>query len=458
MEGMIVCERFHAANESATARVIPHVCARLNERYEELRHRSGLTVLVSPKDFSTYHAVLRVRYGASDRLADRTAPMGLAHFLEHKMFEKPNGSFDDDFAALGAEVNAYTSDDRTAYLFSCTEHFPEALELLLCMVTDCSVTRASVSRERAIIAEEIRMNTDDPWDRLYATLRRALYRRVPIREEICGSEASIRRITPHRLVETHRAYYTPERMVLAVSGRVTTEAVMAVVDRVFTTDRAISPPGDVRSTIGREPDTVHTPRVTVSMPTAKPLCAIGVKAPAPPDGAAAQLKLDLGMTVLAEMLFSHAGDFYNELFENGRISPDWSYDSMLGTGYAYYTLAGECNDPEEVYAAFEAYMANLHREGLSEAAFDRARRVLYADYVTGFDSTEDIASALGGYAMDSLVSGGHVGLYDVLDFMEAITFAEVCALFQEAFRAGRYAYVAILPPDADKGQPIRASV
>ena len=153
-----------------------HTCEKLEERYYEACHPSGLRVLVSPKDLSAAYATVGIGYGSRDRFAGGALPMGTAHFLEHKMFERTDGtSWEDVFSALGAEVNAYTSDDCTAYMFSATEHIPEALDALLRMVVRLSVTRESVSRERQIIAEEIRMNADDPWEVCYANMLRGLY-------------------------------------------------------------------------------------------------------------------------------------------------------------------------------------------------------------------------------------------------------------------------------------------
>ncbi len=422
-----------------------YTCDRLGETYTELHHPSGLTILLSPKDFSTYHASLSVAYGSADRCIGSTAPMGIAHFLEHKMFEREGGSYDDDFSTLGAEVNAYTTYDRTAYLVSCTEHFSAALELLLRMTATLSVSRESVARERGIIAEEIRMNTDDPWEVGYAEMLRGLYRCHPVREEICGSEASIRRITPRVLEKTFDTFYRPERMVLSVCGRVTLEEVLAVVDQVWPV--ATEPRSRSVAPHVREPAYVHKSRVELRLSLPKPLFCIGIKLPGVPSGAPEQLRMDLSMTVLAEMLFSHSGDFYSELFESGIVTPGVSYGSSLGEGYGYFSLAGECDDPDMVYAAFEAYIARLHESGLDRREFDRARRILYADYVTGFDSTEDVAASLGGYALDSLRAGGHIGLYDFLAVAEQLTFEEISRLFRAAFCENQYTLTAILPSD-----------
>ncbi len=442
----------------ATCKSVRRTYPHLGEQYEEVRHASGLTVLVSPKDFSTYHATLGVAYGSMDRFAGHTVPMGIAHFLEHKMFERIGGSYDDAFSSLGADVNAYTTYDRTSYLFSCTDRFAEALEQLLCMVSELAVTGASVARERAIIAEEIRMNGDDPWEQCYAGMLRALYRHHPVREEICGSETSIRRITPRLLQKTFSAFYRPDRMVLAVSGRVTMAEVLAVVDRVWggslstipadrlAADAVAAPDWLCLPWPGREPATVAHARVTRRMPTAKPLFCIGVKAPHVPDGARECLGYDMSMALLCEMLFSHSGPFYSDLFERGVISPGMAYSSSVGQGYGYYAISGECDDPEEVYAAFCRYIEHLRDVGLDRNDFSRARRILYADYVTGFDATEDIAASLMGYALDSLrASSSPIGLYDYPAMLEQITFEDVCGLFADTFHEHQYALSTVLP-------------
>ncbi len=421
-------------------------CPRMGEAYEQTVHPSGLTILLSYKDFSTYHAVLGVRYGAADRPVGMRLPLGVAHFLEHKMFARAGGSYDDDFGALGADVNAYTTYDRTAYLFSATEHFPKALRLLLSMTRKVTVDARSVCRERGIIAEEIRMNADDPWERLYAELLRAMYQKHPIREEICGSESSIRRITPRLLVDTHKAFYRPDNMVLAVSGRVTMAEILSAVDEVFGTE-----PPDARDLPLlreiREPSAVGVERTVRFMDTAKPLFAIGAKHPVPPTEPEALLRCDIAMSVLSEMLFSHAGDFYGDLFERGVISPGMSYSTADGIGYGCFTICGECDDPEDVWAAYHAYIDRVRREGLSPADFERVRRILYADYVSSFDSTEDVATTLSDYALDSLHTPAAMGAYDYLRVVESLTLTDIEQLFADVFRPGQYALSVVLPAD-----------
>lgn len=432
-----------------------HTCDRLEESYHETRHPSGLRMLVSSKDLSALYAVVGVGYGSRDRFAGGTLPMGTAHFLEHKMFEREDGSgWEDVFSALGAEVNAYTSDDSTAYMVSCTEHMQEALEALLSMVMELHVTSASVAQERPIIAEEICMNADDPWEASFAEMLRCLYAPTskggdPVREEICGSTSSITRITESVLRTAHSRFYRPDNMVLAVAGRITPAEVQAVAERVMSTKRVDALAEKLAPTTRRphDPAAVHTPAASKDMPAAKPIFCIGIKAKALPKEPVALARRERLMTVLCEMLFSRSGDFYNDLFESGTVSPGMSYGSSVGRpakgdtadSYGYYYLSGECDDPGRVYEAFRAYISSLHERGLDATAFDRARRTLYADFVYGFDSTEGIASSLMTAAMDG------VELYDLLTMVETLNVEEVRALLSEDFREPQFALSTILP-------------
>ena len=443
-----------------------HTCERLGESYTETRLPCGLRVLVCPMDRATYHASVSVGYGSMDRFARGAVgetsplPMGTAHFLEHKMFSRDperfggSDSYDDEFAALGAESNAYTAHDRTVYYVSCTDRFPAVLTSLLSMVSELYVTPESVARERGIIAEEIRMNADDPWERCTAGARTALFGRHPVQEEICGSESSIRRITPAVLEEAFRAFYRPENMVLTVCGRVEAREVCAIAEAALASVQApataFRPP--LPAPRVRTSPAAFSPRTEVYRPVAKPLFCIGIKYPSPPAGSLALWRRDMTLSILCETLFSHSGDFYNDLFESGRVSPGTSYGFLVGASprlpdafsYGYLDFSGECNDPDEILRAFLAFVEGVRRNGLSRADFERAKRVVYAEFVSNFDTTEDVASLLGSYAADGLCA------YDFFEVVESITYRDVTELFDKTFRDSQYTLSVVLPAEADE--------
>ena len=412
----------------------------LGEAYHTLTHPSGLRVLVFPKDMATTYAMLGVQYGAAHIPASmprgipvgEKTPLGLAHFLEHKMFEEADGtSCDLRFAALGAEVNAYTSYDKTVYYVSATEHFDEALSELLLLVSKLDVTDASVRRERAIITEEIRMNRDSPFEKCYADLIRAMYQNHRVREEICGTEASVRSITPKLLRAHFDAFYKPQNMVLSVVGRVDATQIMRAVDAHFGAYTSAYPKPEILKC--DEPALPANPYVQTVMQVPKPLFCIGVKVKDIPTDPQALFRRDLCMTVLSEMLFSRSGDFYNALFEAGEIAPSYAYGSALGEGYGYFALSGEGDHPHAVYKTFCQYIQDVKAQGLSREDFERSRRILYGDYVTSFDATEDIAQNLLTYAMDG------VDLFSFIPTVESLTYEEISEFFEACFIPEQYA-------------------
>ena len=423
-----------------------HEHSDMDERYYEAVHPSGLTLLVCPKDVSTYYATLGVTYGSLDALSGRhKTPAGTAHFLEHKMFECPDGEdADRTFALLGAEVNAFTTYERTAYQFTCTDRFAESLRELFSLVLSLHVTPASVKRERGIIAEEIRQSNDSPYERCYAELLRALYHTHGVREEICGSEASIACITPAVLRRHYAKFYRPEHMILSVCGRTTPEEVWAVADAALTAYQPLADVDDPLLPPSHEPPTVYQSSVTLPMDVPKPLFCLGIKAPAVPDEPMERLRLELSMTLLAEMLFSRAGEWYHDLFESGSISPSWSYGASVGKGFAYLAVSGEADDPDAVCDTFEDYLARWRRDGLPRDALTRSRRILYADYVTGLDASEDIAETMLSYAADGL------GMFDFLSVLQSMTYEGITALFQSLCTERHIARAVVTPPPSSK--------
>lgn len=426
----------------------------LGESYELLTHKSGLRVLICQKDVATAYAMLGVNYGSAHMpskmpqglpAGDKT-PLGIAHFLEHKMFEEADGtSCDLCFAELGAEVNAYTSYDRTVYYISCTQRFEDALAELLKLVSDLHVTRTSVTRERSIIAEEIRMNDDSPFERCYAELLRAMYHRHRVREEICGTETSVKKITPKLLQAHFETYYRPENMVLAVVGQVNTDRVMTVVDSCLD---SVTPTGQMPAA-----DKPHEPSLPcrtyteLQMQVSKPLFCIGVKDSHTPCDPMEIFRRDLAMTILSEMLFSRSGDFYNDLFERGIITPTYAYGSSIGEGYSYFALSGEGDDPKLVLERFCAFVDKKKAQGLSREDFERSRRILYGDYVTGFDAAEDVAQSLLTYTMDG------IRLFDFIPTVTSISLEEVTELLHTCFDPEKYVLSVVLPLDSTANSP-----
>ena len=420
---------------------------RLGESYDSIRHPSGLEICVFPKKMTTTYAMFATRYGSVDqdfRLKDEPdsatvhVPAGVAHFLEHKMFSNEDGvdSFE-RFSALGADANAYTAHNRTVYLFGCTEHFDEALTELLRFVTHPYFTEESVKKERGIIAQEIKMYDDDAYERCFTELLRCLYHVHPVRQNICGTVQSIGEITPQTLMDCYRVFYNLSNMVLVVCGNVTVEEVLAVADR----ELPIQAPVQIVRSIPDEPDTVFSTRCEVRMQVAKPIFNIGFKDNGHCLSAMGRQKREAAMSILNEMLFSRSGELFNSLFESGKISPGFSYGYSMADTFSFNSLAGEAEDPEGVLAEILAYIERTQQEGLDRESFARCRRVMCAEYVKNFDSTEEIANDLLGYVFDE----GEMFTYGEL--LKQVTWEDVSQLLTEVFRHESVCMAVVLPLD-----------
>ncbi|MBO5269802.1 MAG: insulinase family protein, partial [Clostridia bacterium] len=362
----------------------------------------------------------------------------------HKMFEQPDGS--DAFAlfsALGADANAYTSWDKTAYLFQATENVYEALEILLRFVSSPHFTEASVKKEQGIIAEEIRMNDDSPSERCFVNGLRAMYAHNAVRNEICGTEASIARITPEVLYTCYRTFYRPQNMALVLCGPVEIETVTAIVDRVLPSlPEDMKTPRTVlrRDENAKETRAVHKSRVNERMQVGKPMFSVMVK-----DHDAVSLspkermRRDAGMMLLKELFFSTSSDLYLRLLDDGLISPHFSAGYGATSLYAFFEIAGESDDPDAVLREIRSELSAAMAHGIEEEAFLRAKRVLYAKTVKTFDGTRTVSEML----LDFVLSD--YDLFEYVDLFETLTREDAQALLAEVFTDEAFAISIVSP-------------
>lgn len=416
---------------------------RLGESYSEFVHASGLTVYVFPKSLSTSYALFATKYGSLENVFKlstdeefTTVPAGIAHFLEHKMFENANGVDTFElFGQTGASANAYTSFDKTAYLFSSTDNFYESLSILLDFVTHPYFTKETVAKEQGIIAQEIQMYEDNPNTRVYYELMRAMYEKHDVRTEIAGSVESIAEITDELLYKCYNTFYNLHNMVLCVCGDVELAKVQAVLDKVLKP----APKQEIIRKYQTEKAEVFKERTETKMQIARPQFAIGVKDVMIPEDPAEFSKKDFGMRILNEILFSSSTDFYNEMYEKGVLNSQFSceYDSTASFAYNYY--AGETDDPDAFFVILKQYIANCQSKPIDEDAFLRAKRVVYADFIRLFDSTDEIANELVSYAFLDMP------LFDNLAILDSIDKAYVEGLLHDCFQDAFYSLSVISP-------------
>ncbi len=349
---------------------------------------NGLTVKVVPKSgFNRKLAYFVVDFGSIHTDFEycgqaHHVPAGIAHFLEHKMFELPNRDVSAEFAAMGANVNAFTSYDMTAYYFSCTEQFESNLKLLLEFVSTPYFEVESVQREMGIIDQEIGMNADSP-ERVFENLMTALYERHPIRVPILGTKESIREITPAHLELCHKAFYCPGNMILCVVGDVDPEQVTAIARETL---------GDAKKPTGTkirswyEEMQAKVPEISMNMEVAMPNFLLGFKCEAPGRGVEAIQQEVIG-DLAAEALFGESSALYLQLYEKGLIDSSFGGGFETVDGCAILSCGG---DSEDAYEVQRAILNAAQHLTLSEDALLRMKRSALGRRIRdldGFDST-----------------------------------------------------------------------
>ena len=353
---------------------------------------NGLNILVVPKPgFTRKIAYFVTNYGSVHTAFTLdgkayTTPAGVAHYLEHKMFDMPDRDVTAEFAALGASPNAFTSYGLTAYYFSCTENFAPALRLLLEFVSTPYFTEESVEKERGIIAQEILMYADSADSVVMEEMNRGLYHHHPIRVSIAGTVESIQDITAEVLYDCHKAFYHPANMTLCVVGDVDAEEVAAIAGEILPREKS---PVAVPDFGLPEPQTALTAVSRREMDVAMTTFQLAFKCPPPAKGKD-HAHQELVAEIAAEMLFGQSSQLYQWLYEDGLIDSSFGGGEEFTAGTAMLTCGGDSRDPEEVRNCIINEAKFLAENGLDQAAFDRIKRsflgIRFKD-LTSFDGT-----------------------------------------------------------------------
>ena len=365
---------------------------KLGERCWQEILPNGLCVRVVPKPgFARRYAFLGVNFGSIDTQftlggVRHRVPDGIAHYLEHKMFDLPEDNAMNLFAAHGGSPNAFTGYAMTAYYFDCTEEFEENLKILLRLVTEPYFTPESVEKERGIIEQEIRMYEDSAGSACFENLFAAMYGSHPARIPICGTVESIAEITPETLYACHKAFYDPANMMLCVVGDVDPE-------RVAELARQHTPKGTkkraVRDYGAQEPMTCPQPVVRRQMEVSMPTFAIGFKCP-PASGGAEAERLELIGDLAAELLTGESSALYQRLYEQGVIDGDFSSEFEHMKGLALLVAAGDSDTPEQVLEEILAQARRVGAEGIDRAHFERLKKSMLGRRTRGLDSFEGV--------------------------------------------------------------------
>jgi len=404
---------------------------------------NGFSVFVVPKSgFQKRYALLATDYGSADRRFRFggnmvETPEGVAHFLEHLMFETELGSASTILSENGASSNAYTSTDITAYNIECVDNFTDNLETLLKFVSIPYFTQRSVDKERGIIGQEILMVMDDPDYRLYYGLMKSLFRHSPLRESVAGTTGSISKITADNLYDCHKSFYTPSNMALCVAGDVTPEEIADVARSVLPPEPGEIPRRDYGPGETPEPE---RKRISEAMDVNLPIFMAGCKT-GPADDGPDNLRLEIVSALALDILAGHSSPLYFRLYGQGLVNNDFSALFDSSSGAAYVLFGGETRDPDRVFDEVNKEIARISENGPDEGLFERVKKAAAGSFIRSLNSFDAICGG---------IICGHFRGYDVFDtpdVLSGITENDITTFLRERLISDNMAISIIYPND-----------
>ncbi|MEG1549619.1 MAG: pitrilysin family protein [Ruthenibacterium sp.] len=413
--------------------------------FETATLENGLTVLVHTMPaFTGVHAVYATGFGSVDRsfsLAGKKIdlPAGIAHFLEHKMFENEEGDAFALYAKTGASANAYTGFDKTCYVFTASSAVPENLDILLSFVSHPYFTEKTVQKEQGIIGQEIKMYEDAPDWRLMFAVYECLYHAHPLREDIAGTVESIAAITPELLYACTDAFYRPQNMVLAVAGNVTLQTVLDACARAQMPVKT----QPVERIVTEEPAGVFRAYQECSMAIAKPMLGVGFKeTPLTGD----TLKGEIICDMLTELICGSMTPLYRKLYDEGLVSPGFSGEFISLPGATCMMFGGETSQPEKVRALLLDEIKRIKQEGISTELFTLCKNMMYGEMVQDLENIEDVAAGMAGAFFKNRTPA------DEITALAALTAEEVNAALQNMLCETASATVIIRPAQSTQSK------
>ena len=370
---------------------------RAGDSYYKIDHPSGLTVYVYPKEgYNSAYAIIGTKYGSVNTCFSLdggekiTVPDGIAHYLEHKLFESEDGDAFARYAKTGASANAYTSFEKTCYLFSCTDKFDESFEILLDFVQSPYFTAETVAKEQGIIGQEIKMYDDSPDWRVMFNMLEKMYHHHPVKIDIAGTVESIAEITAEKLYQCYNTFYNLNNMALCVAGNVTAEQVLKTCDRMLKPCEK----HNIENFFEDEPYEIVEPYVEQNFPVSVPLFNLGFKERAQKPLNETKLA---HTDILLELLASSTSELYQKLMDDELINTSFTFELFEGPGYCSVIFGGESRAPKQAAEQIKQYIAEVKKNGLDKAEFESARKSVYGDVISSLNSVGSIANTVTSY-------------------------------------------------------------
>ena len=356
---------------------------------------NGLTVMIIPKKgIQKKYVIWGTNYGSNDskfivpgETEETEVPKGVAHFLEHKMFEQESGVNSlDTLTALGVDANAYTTNDHTAYLFECTENFYPALDELMDYVQHPYFTDKNVEKEKGIIGQEIMMYDDYPEWRVYLNALEAMYHEHPVKLDITGTIETISHIDKDILYKCYNTFYNPSNMAMVVCGDFEPEEMLKEIKKRLIDKKAN---GEIKRIYPEEKEDIVKKEIEQKMDVSQPLFVIGIKdkKPDPKEIVEKQISIE----ILLNMIIGKSSKLYKELYDEGLLFASPNLDYEYSNGYAHVLITGQSVEPKKVYDKIKKEISEIKENGICEDEFNRIKKRIYGDYIKEYNDVSDIA-------------------------------------------------------------------
>ncbi len=372
--------------------------SKVKEKIYKEKLDNGLVVMVIPKkDTVKKYIIWGTNYGSNDNKfivpgeeKITEVPNGVAHFLEHKLFEQENGTNSlDTLTALGVEANAYTTNDHTAYLYSCTDNFYEALDEFMDYVQHPYFTDENVEKEKGIIGQEIMMYDDYPDWRVYINLLNAMYYENPIKIDITGTIETISKIDKEILYKCYNTFYNPSNMLLVVCGDFEPEKIIEEIKSRLIDKKEN---GEIKRIYPEEKEEIVKKKVEQKLEVSEPLFMIGIKdMPDLTKKSEEKVKKHISLQILLNLIFGRSSKLYQRLYNEGTIFGLPSLDYEFGNTYSHILITGQSKNPEMVFEELKKEIEKLKEEGINSSDLERIKKMLYGDYIREFDDVTDIS-------------------------------------------------------------------
>lgn len=390
---------------------------------------NGLTVMVIPKKgIQKKYMIWGTHYGSNESSfivpgedEITTVPNGVAHFLEHKLFEQENGTNSlDVLTALGVEANAYTTNDHTAYLFECTDNFYEAMDELMDYVQHPYFTDENVEKEKGIIGQEIMMYDDYPEWRVYLNAMQAMYHNNPVKIDIVGTIETIGKIDKEILYKCYYTFYNPSNMTMVLCGDFVPEDMLEEVKKRLVNTKAS---GEIKRVYPEEPEEIVQERIEQKLEVSQPLYTIGIK-----DTGKCDVKKHIAMEILLNLLIGRSSNLYKELYNEGILYAQPSLEYEFTNIYAHALINGQSNAPEKIYQKFKEEVQKFKTDGINKNDFNRMKKMVYGGYVKEYNDVADIARMF----LADYFKG--INSFDYLEEIEGITVEYLEQILKDVFK------------------------